>query len=50
MLNLKYEINKLIYKTDSQAQRTELWLPRDNGGGLIGSLGLLDTNDYTENG
>ena len=29
MWNLKYDTNELIYETerDSQAQRTELWLP-----------------------
>ena len=29
--NLKYDTNKLIYEkgTDSQAQRTGLWLPRE---------------------
>ena len=31
MWNLKYGTNELIYKTetDSQTQRTDLWLPRE---------------------
>ena len=35
MQNLKYDTNKLIYKieTDSQAWRTNLWLPKRKGGG-----------------
>ena len=28
MSNLKYDTNDLIYKTDSQTWRTDLWLPR----------------------
>ena len=48
--NLKYETNELIYKTetDSQTQRTDLWLPRVRGvrEGWIGSLGLADANYY----
>ena len=30
MWNLKYDINKLIYKTeiDSQTEKTNLWLPK----------------------
>ena len=50
MWNLKYETNELIYKTetDSQTQRTDLWLPRVRGvrEGWIGSLGLADANYY----
>ena len=35
MWNLKYDTNELIYETetDSQTQRTDLWLPRGWGGG-----------------
>ena len=35
MCNLKYDTNKLIYKTetDSQTQRTDVWLPQGRGGG-----------------
>ena len=53
MWNLKYDTNELIYETetDSQTQRTDLWLP---GGGLeegcIGDLGLADENYYIEDG
>ena len=32
MWNLKYDTNKPIYKTDSETQRTNLWLPREKGG------------------
>ena len=34
MWNLKYNTNQHIYKTktDSQIQRTDLWLPRGRGG------------------
>ena len=34
MWNLKYDTNELIYKTetDSQTERTGLWLPRGRGG------------------
>ena len=41
MWNLKYDTNELIYRaeTDSQTQRTDLWLPR--GGGRDG-LGVWD--------
>ena len=44
MWNLKYGTNEPIYKTetDSQTQRTDLWLVRGGGTGVgwIGSLGL----------
>ena len=35
MWNLKYGTNELIYKTetDSQTERTDLWLPRESWGG-----------------
>ena len=35
MQNLKYDTNELIYKTetDSQTQKTNLWLPKGKGGG-----------------
>ena len=35
MWNLKSDTNELIYKTetDSQAQKTNLWLPKGKGGG-----------------
>ena len=48
MWTLKYDTNELIFatETDSQAQKTHLWLPM--GGGVdeswIGSLGLVDAN------
>ena len=33
MWNLRYDTNELIYKaeTDSQAQKTDLWLPKGKG-------------------
>ena len=33
MWNLKYNANKLIHEIDSQAYRTDLWLPSVCGGG-----------------
>ena len=50
MWNLKYGTNELINETetDSQTQRTDLWLSRGKGmqEGWIGSLGLADANYY----
>ena len=45
MWNLKYDTNQHIYetKTDSQIQRTDLWLPRVREG-RNGSLGLAEAN------
>ena len=54
MWNLKYGTNELIYKTetDSQTQRTDLWLPRESGlgEGRSESLGLADAKYYIQNG
>ena len=54
MQNLKYGTNELISETetDSQTQRTDLWLPRGTGEGVgwTGSLELADTNYYIQNG
>ena len=54
MWNLKYDINELIYETetDSQTQRTDLELPRERefGERRTGSLGLADANYYMQNG
>ena len=53
MWNLKYGINEPTYKTetDSQTWRTDLWLPwGGEGEGQTGSLGLVDTNYYIQNG
>ena len=30
--NLKYDTNELIYKTESDSQRINLWLPKREGG------------------
>ena len=44
MWNLKYDTNKVIYKTetDSQMQKTHLWLPMGKGGwgGLNQEFGI----------
>ena len=46
MWTLKYDRNELIYETDSQTLRTDLWLQRGRGLGQerIGSLTLTDVN------
>ena len=53
MWNLKYDTNELIYKTetDSQTQKTYLWLPvgQGEGEGWNGSLGLVNANYYVYN-
>ena len=48
MWNLKHDTNELIYETDSQTERTDLWLPRGRGAGegWTGNLGLADANYY----
>ena len=43
MWNLKYDTNELIYKTetDSQTQKTNLWLPKGKeGGGINQEFGI----------
>ena len=54
MWNLKHDTNELIYETetDSQTQRTDMWLPRgrQDGEGWIGCLGLADAKYYIQNG
>ena len=51
MWNLKYSTNELLYKaeTDSQTQRSDLWLARESGGRerMDWESGLVDANDYT---
>ena len=32
MQNLKYDANELIYRIDSQTQKTNLWLPKGKEG------------------
>ena len=51
MWNLKYGTNESICRTetDSQTQKTNLWLPRGRREGVDG-LGLVDTNYYIQNG
>ena len=51
--NLKYDTIELIYETetDSQTQRTDLWLPKEGvGQGWIWRLVLVDANYYVQNG
>ena len=44
MWNLKYDTNELIYKTetDSQTQKTNLWLPTGLAGAERNKLGVWD--------
>ena len=44
MWNLKYDTNEFIYKTetDSQTQRTDLWLPGVGWGKEWDGLGVWD--------
>ena len=44
MSNLKYDRNQLMYKTEIDSQRTDLW--RWVGEGWSRSLGLADANYY----
>ena len=52
--NLKYDTNELIYETetDSQTERTDLWLPRGRelGEGWSGRLRLADISYYVRGG
>ena len=52
MWSLKHDMNEVICETDSQTQRTDLWLPWWLGvwEGWIESLGLAGANNYIENG
>ena len=51
MWNLKYERNELIYETDSQTRRTDLFPKVEGAGdGWIGSLGLAYADSYIQNG
>ena len=54
MWNLKQDTNEPIYRTetDSQTQRTDLGFPsgRGDGEGWIDSLGLVDANQYIQDG
>ena len=48
MWNLKYDTNELIYETetDSETQKTNLWLPKGKGDGRD-KLGVWDQQIYT---
>ena len=54
MGNLRYGTNEPIYKTetDSQTQRTDLWVPRGRREGVkrMGTLLLVDADNYIWNG
>ena len=54
LCNLKYGTNEPIYstETDSQTQRTDLWLSRQRGEGVgfTGSLRFIKANCYIQNG
>ena len=50
MWNLKYDTNEIVYKTETDSQRTDFWLPGvrgDEGEQGTGNLGLVDVNYYT---
>ena len=40
MWNLKYGTNELIYKTETDSQRSDLWLPRGERGRERDGLGV----------
>ena len=42
MWNLKKDTNELIYKTEtnSQTEKTNLWLPKGKGGGINWEIGI----------
>ena len=48
MWNLIYDTDKLVYKTETDSRREDLWLPRGRGEaeGGAGSLGLVDPGYY----
>ena len=47
MWNLKYDTNEIVYKTETDSQRTDFWLPGvrgDEGEQGTGNLGLVEGN------
>ena len=48
MWNLQYDTNELTYETekDSQIWKTNLQLPKEEGWGMVKSLGLADIKYY----
>ena len=47
MWNLKYDTNEIVYKTETDSQRTDFWLPGvggDEGEQWTGNLGLVEGN------
>ena len=52
MWNLKYDTNEAIYETetDSQTERTDLWLPLGEGRDGVGGWRLADVSFYIQNG
>ena len=49
MWNLKYGTNDPVYETDSQTQRSDLWLPRGGGSGLGVSGWQMQTITFKTN-
>ena len=47
--NLKCDTNERIYRTETDPQRIDLWLPRW-GKERIGSLGLVEANYHIQDG
>ena len=46
MWNLKYDTNPLIYKTETDSQKTNLWLPKGKREGWD-KLGVWDSEIHT---
>ena len=42
MWNLKYDTNELIYETETDSQRTDLWLPKQMEWGGADGVGVWD--------
>ena len=46
MWNLNYYTLELIYETDSQTKRIDVWLPRERGVGRWSGIWGLANGDY----
>ena len=49
MWNLKHDTNELVCETETDAQRTDAWLPRREVGGMDRSVGLAAVNCEIQN-
>ena len=49
-VEFKYDTNELTYKTDSQTQKTELWLMVGGEEGMDWEPGISRSNYYIEDG